>query len=103
MSDFIQGFTENMGGLSTRTTAYGQDLESNATRTASVVLDMNGSWRGPGYNSAAMIGDEFQAGVRGHHARVHGRAAGINTVTNHYDAQIGSEVHVTSSVGPLTA
>ncbi|TWD81323.1 hypothetical protein FB561_2435 [Kribbella amoyensis] len=103
MSDFIQGFTESMAHQANVTSAYGQDLNSNAGRTAATVMDLNASWRGPGYTAAASVGDGWQSGVRPHHARVDNRSAGVNQISGQYDHQIGSEVQVMSGLGSLTA
>jgi len=99
MSEFIHGFTESMAQQSNFTSDYGSNLVANGTRTAAVTLDMNGSWRGPGYMGAASVGDGFQAGIRPTHDRVEKRAIGISHITGQYDNQIGSEQSVMNAVG----
>lgn len=103
MSDFIQGFTESMAHQAHVTSAYGQDLSANASRTAATVMDLNASWRGPGYTAAAAVGDSWQGGVRPHHARVDNRSAGVQQMAGQYDGQISNEVQVMSGLGALTA
>jgi hypothetical protein len=103
MSDFIQGFTESMAHQGNVTSAYGQNLMSNASRTAATVMDLNASWRGPGYTAAAAVGDGWQAGVRPHHARVDNRSAAVSQTAGMYDNQMSSEVHVMGGIGALTA
>ncbi|WBQ08434.1 hypothetical protein [Kribbella sp. CA-293567] len=103
MSDFIQGFTESMAQHAMRTGAYGQDLTGNAGRAAATTLDLNGSWRGPGYIAAAAVGDGWQGGVRPHHARVENRSAGVSNIGSQYDNNISNNVQTVNSVGALTA
>ncbi len=103
MSDFIQGFTESMTQHANRTNAYGQDLGGNASRAASTTMDLNGSWRGPGYTAASSVGDNWQSGVRPHHARVENRSAGVSSISSQYDNTIASNVQAVNSVGSLTA
>ena len=82
MSDFIQGFTESIAHHASVTSVYGQDLSANATRTAATTLDLNGSWRGPGYIAASTVGDNWQGGVRPHHERVNNRSTSIGQIGN---------------------
>jgi len=99
MSEFIQGFTESMARQSTVTSAYGQDLAANGSRTAAITMELNGSWRGPGYDAAAVVGDGYQTGVRPRDQRVELRALGVHEITGQYDNQIATSQSVMNSVG----
>jgi hypothetical protein len=104
MSDFIQGFTENIAHHANVTAMYGQDLTTNASRTAAEIGSLNGSWRGPGYNAASAVGDNWQGGVRPHHERVHNRSTSIGQIGSHYEGHIASDVQTMNGLsGPLTA
>jgi hypothetical protein len=104
MSDFIQGFTENIAHHAKVTLAYGQDLTSNASRTMATTMDLNSAWRGPGYNAASTVGDNWQSGVRPHHERVNNRSTSIGQIGGHYEGHIANDVQTMNGLsGPLTA